>query len=168
MKKCIWICFLVLMMASLGCGSKKVTSTPTPEQEPQQEAQQPQEPEPQVEKEVSEPEPAEPTPMELYADEYAALPNQHTVQKGECLWWIAEYKQVYNDPFMWPLIYKANRGKIQDPDLIYPNQVFSIPRDFSKNQLTDSRRQAGAPKPYLPSRDANVPADLRSELGWGF
>ena len=167
MKKCIWICFLVLMMASLGCGSKKVTSTSTPEQEPQQEVQEPQ-PEPQKEKKVSEPAPAEPTPMELYADEYAELPTQHKVQKGECLWWIAEYKEVYNDPFMWPLIYKANRGKIQDPDLIYPDQVFSIPRDFSKNQLTDSRRQAGAPKPYLPPQEANMPADLRSELGWGF
>ena len=32
---------------------------------------------------------------------------------------------------MWPLIYKANHDKIKDPDLIYPKQVFSIPRDYS-------------------------------------
>ncbi|MFB6260243.1 MAG: LysM peptidoglycan-binding domain-containing protein, partial [Thiohalorhabdaceae bacterium] len=32
----------------------------------------------------------------------------------------------YGDPFAWPLIYKNNSGKIDDPDLIYPDQTFSI------------------------------------------
>jgi len=54
--------------------------------------------------------------------------TNHVVIKGETLWWIAEYKQVYNDPFQWPLIYKANRAKIKDPDLIFPDQNFAIPR----------------------------------------
>jgi nucleoid-associated protein YgaU len=52
----------------------------------------------------------------------------HTVVKGECLWWIAEYKGVYGDPFKWPLIYKANRHQIKNPDLIYPGQELIIPR----------------------------------------
>ena len=55
-------------------------------------------------------------------------PTNHIVIKGETLWWIAEYKQIYNDPFQWPLIYKANRSKIKDPDLIFPDQNFTIPR----------------------------------------
>jgi nucleoid-associated protein YgaU len=54
--------------------------------------------------------------------------TEHVVIKGETLWWIAEYKQVYDDPFQWPLIYKANRSQIKDPDLIYPDQVFKIAR----------------------------------------
>jgi len=54
--------------------------------------------------------------------------TEHVVIKGETLWWIAEYKQVYDDPFKWPLIYKANRSQIKDPDLIYPDQVFKIAR----------------------------------------
>src|SRR3989338_9142645 len=53
------------------------------------------------------------------------------VVKGESLWKIAKHKDVYENPFMWPIIYKANHDKINDPDLIYPKQVFSIPRDFS-------------------------------------
>jgi len=61
-------------------------------------------------------------------------PTEHVVIKGETLWWIAEYKQIYNDPFQWPLIYKANRDKIRDPDLIYPDQVFAITRT---PELTD-------------------------------
>ncbi len=55
-------------------------------------------------------------------------PTNHIVIKGETLWWIAEYKQVYDDPFQWPLIYKANRNQIKDPDLIFPDQNFEIPR----------------------------------------
>ena len=55
-------------------------------------------------------------------------PTEHVVIKGETLWWIAEYKQIYNDPFQWPLIYKANRAQIKDPDLIFPDQKFAIPR----------------------------------------
>lgn len=55
-------------------------------------------------------------------------PTNHVVIKGESLWWIAEYKQIYDDPFQWPLIYKANRSQIKDPDLIFPDQNFEIPR----------------------------------------
>jgi len=110
----------------------------------------------------------EPTPMQKYEQKYAKLPKQHTVEKGECLWWIAEDKSTYNDPFMWPLIYKANKDKIDDPDLIYPNQDFSIPREFSLNKLKQSRKSAGAPSPYQPPKDANISAKLRNKLGWDF
>ncbi len=55
----------------------------------------------------------------------------HEVVKGESLWKIAKHKDVYENPFMWPIIYKANHDKINDPDLIYPKQVLSIPHEFS-------------------------------------
>jgi tetratricopeptide (TPR) repeat protein len=65
-------------------------------------------------------------------------PTNHVVIKGETLWWIAEYKQIYDDPFQWPVIYRANRNKIRDPDLIYPDQNFVIPRE---PDLTNEMRQ---------------------------
>jgi tetratricopeptide (TPR) repeat protein len=65
-------------------------------------------------------------------------PTNHVVIKGETLWWIAEYKQIYDDPFQWPVIYRANRDKIRDPDLIYPDQNFVIPRE---PDLTNEMRQ---------------------------
>ena len=52
----------------------------------------------------------------------------HVVKKDECLWWIAEYVEVYNDPWQWSRIYEANRDQLEDPDLIYPGQVLKIPR----------------------------------------
>ncbi len=57
------------------------------------------------------------------------LPNQWKVYKGEFLWKIASYPEVYGNGAKWPLIFRANKDKIKDPDLIYPNQVFEIPRD---------------------------------------
>ncbi|MBN2141660.1 MAG: peptidoglycan-binding protein [Desulfovibrionaceae bacterium] len=110
------------------------------------------------------------SPMQIYEKEYNALPTSHTVLKGECLWWISEYKQIYNDPFMWPLIFKANRDKIKNPDLIYPGQIFSVPRTgFDLEEVKASRKQAGAPwKSLEPGPDAVIPAQMRSDLGYRF
>lgn len=53
----------------------------------------------------------------------------YTVKKGDCLWYIAGYPEIYGNPLRWPLIYKANKDQITDPDLIYPGQVFVIPEE---------------------------------------
>lgn len=52
---------------------------------------------------------------------------QYTVKRGDHLWGIAKKPEHYGNPFAWPNIYQANRDKIKNPDLIYPDQVFSIP-----------------------------------------
>jgi len=44
--------------------------------------------------------------------------KDYTVRRGDCLWRISE--KEYLNPFMWPLIYWANKGQIKDPDLIIP------------------------------------------------
>jgi len=51
--------------------------------------------------------------------------KKHTVVKGDCLWDIAGF--YYNDPFLWPVIYEANKDSIADPHWIYPGEVFVIP-----------------------------------------
>jgi nucleoid-associated protein YgaU len=58
------------------------------------------------------------------------LPRTHTVVKGECLYVISGYPQIYDDPLKWPRIYRANRDQIKDPNLIYPGWVLDIPRGF--------------------------------------
>lgn len=45
----------------------------------------------------------------------------------DCLWNIAKKPTIYDDPWLWPKIYVANRDKIKDPDLIYPGWVLKIP-----------------------------------------
>ncbi|MFA5244296.1 MAG: LysM peptidoglycan-binding domain-containing protein [Pedobacter sp.] len=56
-------------------------------------------------------------------------PNTWKVYKGECLWTIASYPEVYGSGAQWPKIFRANQDQIKDEDLIYPNQIFQIPRD---------------------------------------
>ena len=48
-----------------------------------------------------------------------------TVQPGHTLWGIADER--YGDGFMYVRVYKANRNRIRDPNLIYPGQVFTLP-----------------------------------------
>lgn len=47
--------------------------------------------------------------------------------RRDCLWRIAEYKDIYGNPSKWTRIYKANKSQIKNPDLIFPGQVFDIP-----------------------------------------
>ncbi len=49
------------------------------------------------------------------------------VQPGHNLWRIA--RRVYGSGVRYTQIYEANRSRIQNPDLIYPGQVFQLPRD---------------------------------------
>jgi hypothetical protein len=51
---------------------------------------------------------------------------EHTVIKGDTLWDIAD--KYYNNPWLWKKIWNANRTIINNPDLIYPEQVFIIPQ----------------------------------------
>lgn len=51
----------------------------------------------------------------------------YTVVSGDSLSKIA--KREYGDGNKWRQIYDANRDKINDPDLIYPGQVLTIPAE---------------------------------------
>jgi nucleoid-associated protein YgaU len=74
--------------------------------------------------------------MQSAMDSWVEAPTEwsYTVVKGDCLWNIAKKKDYYGNGFAWPKIYKANRDKIKNPDLIYPAQVFTIP------QLTEEEK----------------------------
>ncbi len=54
-----------------------------------------------------------------------AQETTHTVKPGDTLWDIAGF--YYQNPFLWPYIWRANLTKIEDPHWIYPDQVFLIP-----------------------------------------
>lgn len=53
--------------------------------------------------------------------------KNYEVVKGDCLWRIAKKPEFYGNGFAWPVIYKANRDEIKNPDLIFPKQNFKIP-----------------------------------------
>jgi nucleoid-associated protein YgaU len=74
--------------------------------------------------------------MQSALDAWVEAPQEwnYTVVKGDCLWNIAKKKDYYGNGFAWPKIYKANRDKIKNPDLIFPKQTFTIPK------LTDEEK----------------------------
>ena len=62
------------------------------------------------------------------AQPFTSLPNQSVViiQPGNNLWRIAA--RVYGDGLRYTDIFQANADQIRNPDLIYPGQVFGLPR----------------------------------------
>ncbi len=61
--------------------------------------------------------------------------SSYSVVRGDNLWNISGKDEVYADPYQWPLIYKTNRDKIQDADLIYPGQVLDIDQNASASEI---------------------------------
>ena len=77
----------------------------------------------------------------------AVQPERYAVQRGDTLWGISAQEQIYRNPFMWPLIYKANSQQIRDPELIFPRQILVIPRNFTPEEAAAAiqrARQRGA------------------------
>ena len=58
----------------------------------------------------------------------------YKVRRGDNLWNISKKSNIYDDPYMWPRIYRANRDEINDPDLIYPKQNLAIPFGVGANE----------------------------------
>jgi nucleoid-associated protein YgaU len=68
-----------------------------------------------------------------------AVPDTYSVVRGDFLWRIAGMKEMYGDPYAWMRIYTSNKDLIKNPDLIYPAQVFRIPRDVGPNEYLVAR-----------------------------
>lgn len=52
--------------------------------------------------------------------------DSYTVVKGDHLWGIAV--RAYGDGYQWVKIWRENTSQVKNPNLIYPNQTFKIPR----------------------------------------
>jgi nucleoid-associated protein YgaU len=81
----------------------------------------------------------------------AAGPREHVVRSGETLWSIAARRDVYGDPYLWPVIYKFNRDQIQDPARVYPGQRLVLPLEVDAETRAAARVEAGA-APELRAR----------------
>jgi nucleoid-associated protein YgaU len=65
-------------------------------------------------------------PFALPAGAVLAEDGSYVVKRGNSLWWIA--RRTLGQGVRYTAIYSANRELIRDPNLIYPGQVFKLPK----------------------------------------
>jgi nucleoid-associated protein YgaU len=59
------------------------------------------------------------------------------IERGDSLWRIS--RRAYGEGERYTLIFDANHTQIQDPDLIYPGQVFVLPQEHDGKAVADTR-----------------------------
>lgn len=63
----------------------------------------------------------------------------HTLAEGESLWTIAQNK--YGDPYLWPLIYDANKGALTNPNLLPAENTLQLPTLTDPENLSEAERK---------------------------
>lgn len=91
-----------------------------------------------------------PVPAAEPSPEPAPKRKSYIVQKGDSLWKIAGRKEVQGDSFLWPLLFKANRDQISDPDLIEPRQDLTWKPAYSSEEVRDARTKSGDTPAFKP------------------
>jgi nucleoid-associated protein YgaU len=89
--------------------------------------------------------------------------SKYTVKSSkpeDCLWRIAGKKEFYGNAKLWPRIYEANKDKIKNKNLIYPNQVLYIPPQSGKivSPFEESPTKEES-SPSLDSKPETAPSD---------
>lgn len=116
----VTLALVAAAIITFGCGTKKVDTTAVP-------------------KAVPTAEPAKKVDTSHY-----------TVVSHDTLWGIAGKSDTYSDNFLWPLIFKANRDSIQDPDLIFPKQDFLIQKGLDSEELGHAKQLASKTPKFVP------------------
>ena len=60
------------------------------------------------------------------------------IRRGDTLWRIS--RRVYGRGVRYSTIYLANQDQIEDPDLIWPGQVFTVPKKTEEGETADLER----------------------------
>ncbi|MEE9543700.1 MAG: hypothetical protein V3V95_07950 [Thermodesulfobacteriota bacterium] len=66
----------------------------------------------------------------------------YIVQQGDTLWDIASDKKIYGDPYMWPMLYKYNVARVDDPNIIEPQLKLVVKKQPQNVEVEDTLERA--------------------------
>lgn len=78
-------------------------------------------------------------------DEYMASKldfDIYVVEEGDTLWAIASKERIYGDPYMWPLLYKYNAARVDDPDVIEPQLKLVVRKQLVGGEIEETLQKA--------------------------
>lgn len=122
------------------------------------------EPEPNPEPEAKTPEPVTAKASEEPVQTPSTVADDYEIKSGDTLWGIAAKPDVYGDPNMWPIIYKYNISKLDNPNVIHPGLDLSIPRGLSEEEKADAISKARSVKGQWDTLKDSLKAWLKD---WG-
>lgn len=68
--------------------------------------------------------------------------RQHRVTRGESLWTIAGREDVYNNSWLWPLIWDANRNTLRNPAQLRAGQTLQIRPNPTISEVVQALHEA--------------------------
>lgn len=63
-----------------------------------------------------------------------AIYDEYNVVVGDYLWKISGKADIYDNPMQWMRIYSYNKDQINNPDLIFPEQILKIHRESGEDE----------------------------------
>jgi nucleoid-associated protein YgaU len=63
------------------------------------------------------------------------------IRRGDTLWQIS--RRLYGHGVRYSTIYLANQDQIEDPNLIWPGQIFAVPGETKEGETADMKAIAG-------------------------
>ena len=97
-----------------------------------------------------------PAPMDVATPAPTPVPVEREkgllIKHGDTLWDISAEPDIYGNAFLWPLLFRSNRDKILDPDLIYPKQELKIGKKYGQSEMDSAIENSKRTPPYEPHR----------------
>lgn len=89
----------------------------------------------------------------------------YNVVRGDNLWGISSKPTIYGNPYSWPLIFKANRDKIKDADLIETGWVLSVDKNPSSADVNAAVKHAKTRGEWSVGRTEKSDLDFLASYG---
>ena len=76
------------------------------------------------------------TPPTIVGEKLSNVKSSVIIRRGDNLWRIS--RRVYGRGVRYTTIYLANKDQIRDPDMIWPGQVFTVPKETPEGEKADA------------------------------